>query len=36
MDQEFIQEMMRNDLNRVTVKKEELNATSKKGPQDKG
>jgi len=36
MDQEFIQEMMRNDLNRVTVKKEELNAASKKSPQDKG
>ena len=36
MDQEFIQEMLRNDLNRVMVKKEEMNAASKKGPQDKG
>ena len=36
MDQEFIQEMQRQDLNRVKVNKGEMNADSKKDPQDKG
>ena len=36
MDQEFIQEMLNKDLNRVMVNKGEMNAVSKKDPQDKG
>ena len=36
MDQEFIQEMLRSDLNRVMVTKGEKVAISGKGPQEKG
>ena len=36
MDQEFIQEMLRTELNRVKVNKGEKEAVGGKDPQDKG